>query len=83
MHHGVHFISCIVLSLLKICIPCVEVIFTSTSTTSTRSQHLKYPWQEVALRLKQTGHSKIQILIYTTGNSASKLNYIIPCLIVM
>ena len=40
--HGVHFISCIVLSLLKICIPCMEVIFTSTSTTSTGSQHLKY-----------------------------------------
>ena len=41
--HGVHFISCIVLSLLKICVPCMEVIFTSTSTTSTGSQHLNYP----------------------------------------
>ena len=40
--HGVYFISCIVLSLLKICVPCMEVIFTSISTTSTRSRHVKY-----------------------------------------
>ena len=39
--HGVHFVSCIVLSLLKICISCMEVTFTSTSTTSAGSQHLK------------------------------------------
>ena len=36
--------------------------------------------QEIALWLKQTGHSKIQILIYTTsGISASRLNHVVPC----
>ena len=40
--------------------------------------------QEIAFWLKQTGHSKIQILIFTTsGISDSKLNHIIPCLIIM
>ena len=39
--------------------------------------------QETALWLKQTGYSKIQILIYTSsGISASKLYHVIPCLII-
>ena len=42
------------------------------------------PMQEIAFWLKQIGHSKIQILIYTTsGVSASRLNHVIPCLIIM
>ena len=41
------------------------------------------PVHEIALWLKQTGHSKIQILIYTTsGISASRLNHVIPFLII-
>ena len=39
--HRVHLISWVILSLLKMCVPCIEVIFTSTSTTSTGSWHLK------------------------------------------
>ena len=38
---GVHLISCVVQSLLNICVPCMDMIFTSTSTTSTGSLHLK------------------------------------------
>ena len=43
---GVHLTSWVILSLLKICVPCMDVIFTSTSTTSTSttstgSLHLK------------------------------------------
>ena len=45
--HEVHFINCVVLSLQKICIPCIEVIFTSTSTISTGSPHLKYPCRKI------------------------------------
>ena len=87
MLHGVHFISCVVLSLQKICVPCIDVIFTSTSTTSTGSQHLKYPcrklhsgWSKQAI-LKYT--FLILILIYTISCiSVSKLNHVIPCLII-
>ena len=39
--HGVHLITWVVLSHLNMCVPCMDVIFTSTSTTSTRSLHLK------------------------------------------
>ena len=38
---GVHLISWVVPSLLKMCIPCIDVTFTSMSTTSTGSLHLK------------------------------------------
>ena len=55
--HRVHFINCVVLSLWTICIPCIEVIFTSTSTTSTGSQHLKYPCKKL-----HSGWSKQAIL---------------------
>ena len=41
MLQGVHLISWVVLSLLKMCIPCIDVTSTSTSTTSTGSLHLK------------------------------------------
>ena len=40
MLQGVHLISWVMLSLLKICVPCIDVIFNSTSTTSTGSLHL-------------------------------------------
>ena len=46
---GVHLINCVVLSLLKICVPCMEVIFTSMSTTSTGSLHLKNPCKKCIL----------------------------------
>ena len=38
---GMHLISWVVLSLLKICVPCIDVTLTSTSTTSIGSLHLK------------------------------------------
>ena len=44
---GVHLINWVVLSLLKMCIPCIEVIFTSMSTTSTGSLHLKNPCRKL------------------------------------
>ena len=37
----VHLISWVVLSLLKMCIPCIDVTLTSMSSTSTGSLHLK------------------------------------------
>ena len=43
MFQGLHLISWVILSLLKICIPCIDVIFTSMSTTSTGSLHLMNP----------------------------------------
>ena len=45
--HGVHFIRCVILTLWKICIPCMEVSFTSMYTTSARSRHLKYPCKKL------------------------------------
>ena len=47
MLQGVHLISCVVQSLLNMCIPCIDVIFTFTSTTSTRSLHLKKPCKKL------------------------------------
>ena len=38
---GMHLISWVVLSLLKMCIPCIDMTLTSMSTTSTGSLHLK------------------------------------------
>ena len=38
---GMHLISWVVLSLLKLCMPCIDVSLTSMSTTSTGSLHLK------------------------------------------
>ena len=45
--HGVHLITCIVWSLLNIWVPCMDVIFTSTSTTSIGSFHLKKPCRKL------------------------------------
>ena len=38
---GMHLISWVSLSLLKICVPCIDVTLTSMSTASTESLHLK------------------------------------------
>ena len=45
--HGMHVTSCVILSLLKMCVPCIDVILTSMSTTSTGSLHLKYPCRKL------------------------------------
>ena len=45
--HGVHLITWVVLSCLNMCVPCMDVIFTSTLTTSTRSLHLKKPCKKL------------------------------------
>ena len=37
--HSMHLTSCVIQSLLKMCIPCIDMILTSTSTTSTGSLH--------------------------------------------
>ena len=47
MLQGVHLISWVVLSLLKMCVPCMAVIFTSTSMTSTGNLHLKKPYRKL------------------------------------
>ena len=39
--HGMHPISWVIQSLLKMCVPCIDMTLTSTSTTSTGSLHLK------------------------------------------
>ena len=39
--HGMHFVNWVVLSLLNMWVPCIDVTFTSTSTTSMGSLHLK------------------------------------------
>ena len=59
LFHGVHLITCIVWSLLNIWVPCMDVIFTSTSTTCSKSLHLKNPcrklhlgWSKHAISLK-------------------------------
>ena len=39
--HAVHFINCTILSHLTMCVPCMDMISTSMSTTSTGSLHLK------------------------------------------
>ena len=43
----VHLIIWIVLSLLKMCVPCIDVTLTSMSTTSTGSLHLKNPCRKL------------------------------------
>ena len=87
MLHGVHLINCVILSLLKMCIPCIEVIFTSTSTTSTGSRHLKQPCRKLHSDCRMHAilkDIKNPFLIYTiSGNSVSKVNHFIPCLIIM
>ena len=40
--HSMHLISCVIQSLLKMCVPYIDMTLTSTSTTSTGSLHLKY-----------------------------------------
>ena len=45
--HGVLLITWVVLSHLNMCVPCMDVIFTSTSTTSTGSLHLKKPCKKL------------------------------------
>ena len=40
--HGTHLTSCVIWSLLKMCVPCIDMTLTSMSTTSTGSLHLKY-----------------------------------------
>ena len=47
MLQGLHLISWVVLSLLKICIPCMDVIFNTMSTTSTGSLQLKKPCRKL------------------------------------
>ena len=44
---GMHLISWVVQSLLKMCIPCIDMILTSMSTTSTGSLHLKNPCRKL------------------------------------
>ena len=79
---GVHLISWVVLSLLKICIPCIDVIFTSTSTTSTRSLHLKKPCRKLHSGWSRHAMSKMKYLqVYTV--SVSKLYHVIPCFIIV
>ena len=56
---GVHLISCVVWSLLNMCIPYIDVIFTSTSTASTGSLHLKKPCKKL-----DSGCSKHAIFIH-------------------
>ena len=51
--HGVHLITCIVWSLLNIWVPCMDVIFTSTSTTSIGSLHLKKLCRKLHLGLSK------------------------------
>ena len=45
--HGMHLTSWVIQSLLKMCVPCIDVTLTSTSTTSTGSLHLKYPCRKL------------------------------------
>ena len=56
---GVHLISCAVWPLLNMCVPCIDVIFTSMSTTSTGSLHLKNPCKKL-----HSGCSKHAMFIY-------------------
>ena len=47
MVQGMHLISWVDLSLLIMCIPCIDETFTSTSTTSTGGLHLKNPCRKL------------------------------------
>ena len=78
--HGMHLISWVVLSLLKMCIPCIDMTLTSMSTTSTGSLHQKYPCRKLHSGWSRHAISKIKCLrIYTV----SKLYHIIPCFIII
>ena len=46
---GLHLIIWYILSLLNVWMPCIDVIFTLTSTVSTGKQHLKNPWRKLNL----------------------------------
>ena len=45
--HSMHLTSCVIWSVLKMCVPCIDVTLTSMSTTSTSSLHLKYPCRKL------------------------------------
>ena len=77
---GVHLISWVVLSLLKMCIPCIDVTLTSMSTTSTGSLHLKNLCRKLHSGWSRHAISKMKCSrIYTV----SKLDHIIPCFIII
>ena len=44
---GTQLISWVILSLLKMCVPCIDMTLTSTSTTSTGSLHQKKPCRKL------------------------------------
>ena len=45
--HGMHLTSCVIWSLLKMCVPYIDVTLTTMSTTSTSSLHLKHPCRKL------------------------------------
>ena len=58
---GMHLISWVVLSLLKMCIPCIDMTLTSMSTTSTGSLHLKNPCRKLHSGWSRHAISKIKM----------------------
>ena len=76
MVQGMHLISWVVLSLLKMCVPYIDVTLTSTSTSSTGHLHLKNSCRKLHSGWSRHVISKKKCSrIYTV----SKLYHVIPC----
>ena len=58
--HGMHLISWVIQSLLKMCVPYIDVTLTSMSTTSTGSLHIKYLCRKLHSGWSRQAISKIK-----------------------
>ena len=89
---GLHDMTWVVLSLLNVWILLIVFTFTSMSTVSNGSRHLKYPCRKLLLDLRIQTIWKIScIAIQSFSNvnhmvscvATAKVNHVIPCLSIM
>ena len=86
---GLHNMTWIVLSLLNVWTPLIIFTFTSTSTVSNGSRHLKYPCRKLHLDWRIQAIWKISYIVIQSFCNvnhtvscvpAAKVNHINPCL---
>ena len=89
MLQGLHNMTWVVLSPLNVWIPLIIFTFTSTSTVSNGSRHLKYPCRKLYSGFRIQAIWKISYIVIqsfcnvnhtVSGVPAAKVNHVIPCL---
>ena len=92
MLQGLHDITSVVLSLLNMWIPLIIFTFTSMSTVSNGSRHLKYPCRKLLFGLRIQAIWKISYIVIQSFCNVihtvscvpvAKVNHVIPCLSIM